>query len=128
MREIESTSGEKKLAQSIGCGPHRLITDEAVSDGGEDLGPSPTEYLSVALAGCTTMTVKMVADRHQWPLQRVQVRVAQQKVQEGRLFSRVLILDGPLTEVQRQRLLDAAKRCPVSKALEAANALETRLE
>jgi putative redox protein len=128
VREIESSSGEKKLAQSMVCGPHQLVADEAPVDGGEDLGPSPTEYLCVALAACTTMTVKMVADRHQWPLQRVGVRVAQQKLPEGRLFSRVLSLEGPLTEAQRQRLLDAAKRCPVSKVLEAANSLETRLE
>jgi putative redox protein len=127
VREIESSNSEKKLAQNMVCGPHRLIADEAAVDGGEDLGPSPTEYLSVALAGCTTMTVKMVADRHQWPLQRVQVRVAQQRRPEGRLFMRVLTLEGPLTESQRQQLLDAANRCPVSKALGGANALEIRL-
>jgi putative redox protein len=127
VREIESSSTDKKLAQSLNCGPHRFIADEPAVDGGEDLGPSPTEYLSLALAGCTTMTVKMVADRHQWPLQRVEVKVAQEKRPEGQYFSRVLVLEGALTDEQRQRLLDAAKRCPVSRILAAQSVLETQL-
>jgi len=127
VRETESSSGEKKLAQELVCGPHRLTADEPPDNGGEDLGPSPSEYLSLALASCTTMTIKMVAERKQWPLQRVHVKVVQEKRPESRYFSREVVLEGPLTEEQRERLLDAARRCPVSRALGTANLLETRL-
>ncbi len=127
MREAESTSTEKKLAQNLTCGPHRFVADEQPADGGEDGGPAPTEYLSLALAACTTMTVKIVADRHQWPLTRVRVKVAQDRRPDGDHFARVLTLEGGLNDDQRERLLDAAKRCPVSRILEQASTLETQL-
>jgi putative redox protein len=127
MRDVESASSDEKLAQNLVCGPHRFIADEPVADGGGDAGPGPTEYLSLALAGCTTMTVKMVADRHQWPLRRVHVVVKQDRRPEGDFFLRTLTLEGALSDEQRQRLLEAAKRCPVSRILEQASTLETRL-
>jgi putative redox protein len=127
MRDVESTATEERLAQRLSCGPHRLIADEPPADGGNDEGPAPTEYLSIALAGCTTMTIKLYADRHQWPLSGVHVTVSQSKQPEGRTFARTLTLEGALSEEQRARLLEVAKRCPVSRILEDHSVMVIRL-
>ena len=52
MRDVESTGTGNKWAQDLVCGSHRLVADEPPADGGKDQGPSPSEYLSVALAAC----------------------------------------------------------------------------
>jgi putative redox protein len=109
---------------------HTLVADEPADAGGTDSGPSPYELLLGALASCTAMTVRMYADRKQWPLNDVVVRIRPVRshavdcancetsdVGVGRLEREVELL-GPLTDEQRTRLLYIADRCPVKQTLE----------
>jgi putative redox protein len=109
---------------------HTLVADEPADAGGTDAGPSPYELLLGALASCTAMTVRMYADRKQWPLTDVVVRIRPVRshavdcancetsdVGVGRLEREVELL-GPLTDEQRTRLLYIADRCPVKQTLE----------
>jgi putative redox protein len=108
---------------------HPLVADEPVSVGGTNAGPSPYELLSAALGACTTMTLRMYADRKRWPLTAVEARVHHGKVhcddcsdpeaKRSRIdrFERELTLEGPLDEAQRQRLVEIADRCPVHRTL-----------
>jgi Predicted redox protein, regulator of disulfide bond formation len=109
---------------------HSLVADEPLDAGGTDAGPSPYELLLGALAACTAMTVRMYADRKQWPLSDVVVRIRPVRshavdcancetkdVGVGRLEREVELL-GPLTDEQRTRLLYIADRCPVKQTLE----------
>jgi putative redox protein len=109
---------------------HALTADEPTTIGGTDAGPTPYELLLAALSGCMAMTLRMYADRKQWPLEgiHVQLRTARshevdcencetERVGIGRIERRV-DLAGPLTEEQRQRLLAIADRCPVKQTLE----------
>jgi putative redox protein len=113
----------------IVTGKHTLVADEPASVGGTNLGPSPYELLSSALAACTTMTLRMYAGFKKLDLHSVTVRVAHDKVHaedcqdcesdSGKIdeFRREISLDGDLDESQRQRLLEIADRCPVHKTL-----------
>jgi uncharacterized OsmC-like protein len=132
-------SGAGRYAQTVTIGAHTLRADEPLEAGGDDSGPSPYEWLVAALGACTTMTVRMYAERKQWPLEHVSVRLRHRKrhaqdcrdceAKDARLdhVEREVTLTGPLDATQRQRLLEIANRCPVHRTLEAGLTVATTL-
>ncbi len=124
-------TGRGRYHTEILAGGHALVADEPVSAGGTDAGPSPFGLLMAALGACTTITLRMYADRKEWPLEEVGVRLSHRKLPPaeqsqgagGRSreheISQHLELAGPLDAKQRERLLEIAHRCPVHRALDA---------
>ena len=140
----ETTQGP--FLNHVVVGTHRLLADEPESIGGFDAGPSPYDFLGAALGACTSMTLRMYADRKQLPLDRVTVEVSHGKVHArdceactdnellvGRTgmidqFQRVITVDGDeLTDEDRSKLLTIADKCPVHRTLESASSIVTRL-
>jgi putative redox protein len=117
MRDATVRTKSGKFQQDIEIDKHRLIADEPVESGGEDGGPQPHDFLLAALGACTSMTVKMYADRKGWPLRRVEVKLSQGKEGEVHVIRRHISLDGDLDAEQRTRLLEIANKCPVHKTL-----------
>src|ERR1700739_5100160 len=123
-RTVIVNSEGSSLLQTIGIGPHRLQADEP-PDWGNDGGPDPYELLLAALGACTSMTLRMYADRKQWPLEGVQVRLGHSRIyaedcaacetREGTLdqIDVEISLIGDLSVSQRQRLMDIADHWPV---------------
>ncbi|MFN4311988.1 MAG: OsmC family protein [Ferrovibrio sp.] len=132
-REISvGESGLGPYGQIIVAGRHVLAADEAESLGGRDTGPDPYELVMSGLGACTAMTMRMYAERKQWPLVRSSVQVRHSKVAgaDGKpldRFERVITLEGDLSEEQRQRLLEIANKCPVHQTLSHGSDIQTSL-
>ena len=138
--EVIAHIGEERYRSDIYAGPHRLTADEPRDAGGTDAGPNPYGLLTAALGACTTITLRMYADRKQWPVKGITVRLSHDKIyakdcedcetKEGKVdsFERVLELEGDLTEEQRQRLLEIADKCPVHNTLSHVSRIVTKLK
>lgn len=126
---IVETQPGRAFATSMRTSTHELTADEPRADGGDGLGLSPYELLLAALGSCTAMTLQLYARRKEWPLERVQVTLEFDRVHEAdseqveempRRIDRIqrrFMLDGPLTDEQRSRLLEIAARCPVHRTI-----------
>ena len=115
--------------QDITAGRHHFLADEPVAAGGLDSGPGPYDFLLAALGACTSMTLRLYADRKQLPLKRTQVRLRHSRIyaadcaecetKEGMLdrIERIISLEGELDAEARKRLLEIADKCPVHRTL-----------
>lgn len=130
--------GTEGFTVDIRTGQHQWVGDEPASVGGDDLGPSPYDMLVAALGACTAMTMRMYAQRKQWPLGKVAVQLMHDKIHakdcadcETRVgkvdrIERVITITGDLDAQQRQRLLEIADMCPVHRTLHAEVQIVTR--
>jgi putative redox protein len=130
MSDVIVTSREN-LQNEVSYGEGRsLITDEPQGLGGDGAGPDPYTLLLAALGSCISMTVTLYARRKGWPLERVTVRLRQQRIHakdcaecsqntEGYVhrIERAVTVEGDLTDEQRARLQEIAHKCPVHKTL-----------
>jgi putative redox protein len=127
-----------RFEQEISVGRHRLLADEPVSAGGLDSGPNPYDLLLAGLGACTSMTLRLYAERKALPLDRVTVRLSHSKIyaadcetcetKEGMLdrIERAITLEGELDDDQRARLLEIADKCPVHRTLTSEIEIRTR--
>jgi len=123
-------TGNSKLQQEIMSGPHRFLADEPVKAGGLDSGPGPYDLLLAGLGACTSMTLRLYAERKKVPLERVSVRLTHDKIhaedclscetKEGMIdrIDRTITLEGALSADERKRLMEIADKCPVHRTLE----------
>ena len=138
-KQVVVHTGASGYRSDVLANGHALVADEPESVGGTNAGPSPYEYLLAALGSCTGMTIRMYADRKQWPVEGVTVRLSHGKIhaedcencetREGRVdhIDREIELEGPLDASQRQRLLEIADRCPVHRTLQSEIVVDTHL-
>ncbi|GAA2404734.1 OsmC family protein [Mycolicibacterium llatzerense] len=121
-------SGAGTYTQDIIAGGHRLVADEP-RPFGDDAGPSPYDLLLSALGACTSMTIRMYADKKGLPLEQVRVSLRHSRIhakdcaecetQQGMVdhIDRDIQLIGDLDDDQREKLLAIAERCPVHRTL-----------
>ena len=133
----ETGQGKYQQHTSI-SGRHYLMADEPHAYGGLDSGPSPYDLLLAGLGACTSMTLRMYADRKNIPLQKVTVRLHHDKIhaedchecqtKNGKVdvIEREVVMEGDLDEATRARLLEIADRCPVHKTLHSEVKIVTR--
>jgi putative redox protein len=131
----ESSAGP--YGQRITVGGHELLADEPAEIGGAGTGPGPYDLLLAALGACTSITVRMYAERKGWPLRHITVRLRHRRIhardcaacetKTGWMdhIERELQFDGELTDEQRAALLDIAERCPVHRTLHSQVAIST---
>ena len=120
---------DKTLRNEVEAGNHRFIADEPVAAGGTDEGPAPYDILSAALGICTSMTMRVIANREKIPRDGVEITVSNDRMNAAdctdcstsagyiHRFDVKIKLIGNLTDAPRERMLTVAKRCPVAKTL-----------
>lgn len=117
-----------KLAQTLEIDPHTLMADVAIEDGGDDLAPDPHDLLDSALAACTALTLKLYAERKQWPLENADVVISHEETAGHYRLNRVVTLKGDaLTGEQREKLLEIANKCPIHRVLSGEITIDTVL-
>ncbi|WP_114953670.1 OsmC family protein [Sphingosinicella terrae] len=116
-------AGWGKFRTEIAVRGARIVADEPIEVGGGGEGPTPFELLSAALAACTSMTLRLYAQRKGWTLPTFTVEVGHHLAgTEGAgpdrdRFDRRIAFDAPLPEEQSARLLEIADKCPVHRTL-----------
>jgi len=127
---VRARIGASGYRVDLNARKHHFAADEPRPLGGTDAGPTPYELLLASLAGCTAMTLRMYADRKEWPLEGVVIWLRQSRSHEVDceecatrsvgmgVIERRVELSGPLSDEQKARLLEIADRCPVKQTLE----------
>jgi uncharacterized OsmC-like protein len=135
-RVTVAEAGDGRFAQRITVGSHVLAADEP-QPVGDDTGPTPYDLLLAALGACTSMTVRMYADRQGWPLEQVEVVLRHSRIhaedcadcetETGRIdrIDRDIRLTGDLDAGQRRKLLEIAGKCPVHRTLRSEISINT---
>lgn len=122
-------TGKQGYTTEIVSGKHQLIADEPIEVGGNDFGPGPYDFLLAALGSCTSMTLRMYADRKKIPLEEIVVHLDHKKIhakdcmdcesESGKIdvIERAIELHGELNDEQRNALLEIADKCPVHRTI-----------
>ncbi len=137
---VASESGEGPYHLNINASGHAFTADEPVAMGGTNRGASPYDILCAALGACTTITLRMYANRKRLPVDFIETRVMHHKHHaddsgeaagehdyRADHFIREIRIDGELSAQERQRMLEIAERCPVHKTLETPSRVDSRL-
>lgn len=134
------TGSAQGFVQDVQLGAHHFRSDEPLEAGGTGHGADPYALLLASLGSCTSMTLGMYARRKNIPLERVTVYLRHSRVyaadcsdcatQAGRVdqIERRIVLDGELTDEQKNALLAIADKCPVHRTLTSEIKIRTSLD
>ena len=132
LKKGSATIGTVPYETSIKIRNHNIIADEPKALGGKNKGPTSTELLLGSLGACTAITLRMYANRKEWPLKGVNIDLSLHRETEGGVLTtyinRNITLEGDLTDEQMQRLLDIANKCPVHRTLTSKIDITTMLQ
>jgi len=125
---LSAVLGEEDYVVSLHARKHEILADEPEEIGGTDQGPTPYELVLAGLGACTSITLKMYAQRKGWALEDIDVTL-EMVVEKGEtpLITRRIKVKGDLTSDQCDRLLQIANSCPVHKLLANPIKLESAL-
>jgi uncharacterized OsmC-like protein/fermentation-respiration switch protein FrsA (DUF1100 family) len=134
---VVAETGQARFTQRVSAGQHSWYADEPESSGGSDTAPDPYQLLLSALGACTSMTLRIYAERKGWDLRRAAVTLNHDRIHAedcdscetptGQLdrIVREVHLDGELDGDQRATLLAIADKCPVHRTLHSEIVIET---
>ncbi len=126
--EVVVTELDKKFLRGLFTKDHDVISDEPINYGGENLGPSPYNLLLMSIGSCTSMTLRMYANRKKWPVDDINVRLVYERLEKEERITRHLSFKGDLTDEQKTRLVEIADRCPVHRTIENHPVISSELE
>ncbi|MFN3212277.1 MAG: alpha/beta fold hydrolase [Henriciella sp.] len=135
---VRETGLNGPYQNEVVIGGRKYYSDEPKSYGGADTGPDPYAWVISGLGACTSITMRMYANRKKWPVDRLTIRLEHEKkhaedcVDCGPrdkidVFTRYIEIEGDLDDDQRARMLEIADKCPVHRSLEKGAKVETHL-
>ena len=125
--QVTASLGSTPYKTILTNGRSEILADEPEHKGGSDTGPSPRELLSMSLAACTSITLRMYSDQKKWDVGDINVNVELEKQESETIFHRMLRFSKPLTEEMKNRLILVADKCPVHKILTKSIKINTEL-
>lgn len=126
MAHAKASIGTVDYATTIVTGTHTLQADEGPTLGGKDAGPAPYDILASALGACTVITLRMYAERKQWPVKAVHADIRYSREGDMEVLDRVLTFEGA-DDAQKERMAEIAERTPVTLTLKKGLQIRTRL-
>jgi uncharacterized OsmC-like protein/esterase/lipase len=135
--EVLVTELDQKFLRGLFSESHQLLADEPEKYGGSNKGPSPYDMLLMSLGACTSMTLRMYANRKKLALDNIEVRLVHERVHAEdcvncggsiETITRSISVEGNLSDDQKQSLLAIADKCPVHKTLESNPKIITELK
>lgn len=131
MAVVVVENGQGRYQQAVTTGQHQLIADEPASMGGGDAGPDPFALVMAGLGACTSITLRMYAERKGLALTNISVSISHDKIEVDGVrrdgFNRLITLEGELSDEQRKRMLEIANKCPVHRLLSQSALIESAL-
>jgi putative redox protein len=128
---VVAESNSDTYTTNVQAGEHKAVADEPITIGGNDMGPSPGDYLCMALASCKAITLRMYVQRKKWDIQNITVKVSLERLDTEGIISHTfyaqIIVDDSVAHEQKERLIYIAKACPISKLLSKQNEVVTTL-
>ncbi|MBI4830371.1 MAG: OsmC family protein [Candidatus Lindowbacteria bacterium] len=140
MSSIVTVRYIENLQHQVISYPHSFIVDEPKEEEGDGLGPNPYDLLLSSLGACTAMTIIMYANRRKIPVETVSVELDHQRIyredcegcteEEKRMekISRRITVRGNISDEQKNKLLEIAKKCPVHKTITSKPTVEDSIE
>ena len=126
-----SENGLGRYQQTVSSGRHTLIADEPLAADGDDAGLAPFDFLLAALGSCTSITLRMYAQRKNLALTHVSVALTHEKIdvdgQRVDRIERIITLEGDLSAENRARLLEIANKCPMYRTLQSDIKIDSRV-
>lgn len=122
---------DQKFMLEVFSDSHQWVADEPSTVGGSNVGPDPYEHLLASVGTCTSMTLRMYAQRKQWPLENAEVTLRHSREHKADcdectdsastarldIIERQITLHGELSDEQRSKLMEIADKCPVHRTL-----------
>lgn len=129
MAEVNAVIRKEHYTTTIQSLSNTLIADEGTANGGQGAGFNPEELLAASLAACTSITLRMYADRKGFPVDEIHVNIklSRDTGTATTTLHRHITINGGATEEQRARMLQIANNCPVHKILTSQLVINTEL-
>jgi len=124
---VVGAAEDPNYRQSLRCGRHEMLADERPARGGADAGPMPFEYLLAGLGACTSITLRMYAERKGWNIGAVGVALALRHGKDGRTIERRVTVSAALTAEQQAKLIDICEKTPVTLVVKSGISVRTTL-
>jgi putative redox protein len=121
-------TGDSGYAHKVAMGAHEISVDEPIRRGGTDTGPAPFDLLLAGLGGCTAITFRMYAERKQWSLGRIEIKLRLIKDADAQHIERTIHIGSALDDEQQAKLLEIADKTPVTRALAPGIPIQTTLD
>jgi putative redox protein len=119
MAKVSAVQNKEHYKTEIVAGNNKLVSDEPVVNGGKGAGFSPSELLAASLASCTSITLRMYADRKEWAVDKIEVDVLFERDEEknSSTITRKIHFTGNLDAEKKEKLMMIADKCPMHKTL-----------
>jgi len=115
---IKTRNIKNNYGTEFSNGKHSAFSDTTIDKGGSNSGFRPHELLEAAVACCMNMHIRMFAENHKMDVSKVKTEVSLNKNDpEFTVFEYKVEINGKLTGLEKEKLMQVVQSCPVKKTL-----------